>query len=75
MSTLTENDHKVRDLTRIRMGPLTLHDVPVQVYAAANAPAPSGLIGSGLMRQFRVTLDLSARRLWLTPPPITILRS
>jgi hypothetical protein len=56
------------------MGGLSLHDVPVQVYApAANMLAPSGLIGAGLLRQFRVALDLPGGRLDLTPPPITIL--
>ena len=59
----------------VRMGGLTLHDVPVQVYApAANARAPSGLIGTGLLRQFRVALDLPGRRLHLTPPPVIVVR-
>jgi predicted aspartyl protease len=58
----------------VRIGGLTLRDIPVQVYApVANAPAPAGLIGSGLLRPFRVALDLPGRRLHLTRPPITIL--
>ena len=31
-----------------------------------------GLVGAGLLRQFRVALDLPARRLHLTPPPLMI---
>ena len=58
----------------VRLGGLTLHEVPVQVYApAANAPAATGLIGTGLLRQFRVRLDLAGRRLTLTPPPVMVL--
>ncbi|WP_293679075.1 aspartyl protease family protein [uncultured Phenylobacterium sp.] len=60
----------------VRMGGLTLRDVPVQIFTpATNAPAASGLIGAGLLQPFRVALDLPARRLHLTPPAITILRS
>lgn len=58
----------------VRLGPLTLHDVPVQIYSpAATAPAPSGLIGMGLLHPFRVSLNLPARRLDLTPPPLLVM--
>ena len=60
----------------VRLGGLTLHDVPVQVYSpAANAPAATGLIGTGLLRQFHVRLDLPGRRLTLTPPPVRVVAS
>lgn len=55
--------------TVVRIGDLTLEEVPVQVYApAAHAPAPSGLLGAGLFRRFRMALDLRGDRLFLTPP-------
>lgn len=58
----------------VRLGPLTLHDVPVQIYSpAATAPSPSGLIGMGLLNPFRVSLNLPARRLDLTPPPLLVM--
>lgn len=61
----------------LRVGSLTLRDAEVQVYApATGAPAPAGLLGTGLFRPFRVTLDLGADRLFLVrsglmvvPPP------
>ena len=53
----------------VRIGDLTLEDVPVQVYTpAAHAPAPSGLLGAGLLRRFRMVLDLGGGRLFLVPP-------
>lgn len=59
----------------VRLGPLTLHDVPVQVYSpTANAPSPSGLIGTGLLRQFRIALDLANRTLHLVPPSLLVVR-
>ncbi|WP_293905063.1 pepsin/retropepsin-like aspartic protease family protein [Phenylobacterium sp.] len=57
----------------VRIGGLALHDVGVQVYApAANAPAPSGLLGTGLLRQFRMALDLAGQRLYLVPAPLLV---
>lgn len=51
----------------IRVGGLTLRDAEVQVYApAANAPAPSGLLGAGLFHRYRIALDLGGDRLFLT---------
>jgi len=53
----------------VRVGDLTLEDVPVQIYApAAHAPAPAGLLGAGLFRRFRTVLDLGGGRLFLVPP-------
>lgn len=62
----------------LRVGGLTLHDADVQVYTpAVGAPAPAGLLGTGLFRQFRMALDLGGDRLFLVrpglilvPPPI-----
>jgi predicted aspartyl protease len=43
-----------------------LTDIEVQVFTpAAQAPLPDGLLGVGLLRRYRVGLDLTAGRLWL----------
>lgn len=58
---------------RVRVGGMTLHDTDVQIYTpAANAPAPSGLLGTGLFRQFRMALDLGGDRLILLRPGLII---
>lgn len=65
-------DRLVRART-LRVGSMTLHDADVQIYTpASNAPAPSGLLGTGLFRQFRLALDLNGRRLLLTRPGLII---
>jgi len=57
----------------VRVGGMTLHDADVQVYTpTANAPAPSGLLGAGLFRQFRMGLDLTGGRLALVRPGLII---
>jgi predicted aspartyl protease len=57
----------------VAIGGLALRDVDVQVYTpAANAPAPSGLLGAGLFRRFRMALDLGADRLHLVPPSLMV---
>lgn len=57
----------------LRIGDMTLRDADVQVYTpAANAPAPSGLLGTGLFRQFRMALDLGGGRLFLVRPGLII---
>jgi predicted aspartyl protease len=67
------NPETVAHAHTVALGPLKLHDVPVQVYApAANVPSPSGLVGTGLLRQFRLALDLANRRLYLIPPPLMV---
>lgn len=59
----------------VTIGNLTLRDVEVQVYRpAANAPAPSGLLGAGLFARYRMALDLAADRLHLVPPSLMIVR-
>jgi predicted aspartyl protease len=47
----------------------SLRDVDVQVFEpSAGAAVPSGLLGLGVLERFRVTLDLSRGRLFLTGP-------
>lgn len=59
----------------VAIGGLVLRDVDVQVYRpAANAPAPSGLLGAGLFSRYRMALDLGADRLHLVPPSLMIVR-
>ena len=57
----------------VRVAGMTLHDADVQIYTpTANAPAPSGLLGTGLFRQFRMALDLGGDRLVLVRPGLII---
>lgn len=57
----------------VRVGGMTLHQADVQIYTpAANAPAPSGLLGTGLFRQFRMSLDLGGHRLLLVRPGLIV---
>ena len=57
----------------VRLGELSLRNIDVQIYApAASAPGPVGLVGAGLLRPFRVALDLNGGRLWLTPAPLRV---
>ncbi|WP_068875754.1 MULTISPECIES: pepsin/retropepsin-like aspartic protease family protein [unclassified Phenylobacterium] len=50
----------------VRLAGMTLRDAEIQVYTpAANAPAPAGLLGTGLFRQFRLSLDLAGQRMFL----------
>ena len=59
----------------LTIGDLTLRDVGIQIYRpAANAPAPSGLLGTGLFARYRMALDLGRDRLHLVPPPLMIIR-
>ena len=53
---------------------LGLRDVTVQIYApSAPAMMPEGLLGIGLLRRFRFTLDLPGRRLvLLRPTPMVV---
>lgn len=55
------------------VGGLALRNVEVQVYRpAANAPAPSGLVGAGLFARYRIALDLAGDALHLVPPSLII---
>ncbi len=50
----------------VQVAGMTLRETDVQIYTpAVNAPAPSGLLGTGLFRQFRMALDLGGDRLVL----------
>jgi predicted aspartyl protease len=67
-------DRRVRART-LAVGPVVLRDVDVQVYRpAANAPAPTGLLGTGLFSRYRMALDLGGDRLHLVPPSLMIIR-
>lgn len=69
------NPQRTAVAARVRIGPLSLRNVEVQIYApAATTPGPGGLIGAGLLRPFRAALDLQGQRLWLTPAPLMIVR-
>lgn len=49
-----------------------LTDVAVQVFTPSSpGPLPAGLLGVGILRRFRVGLDLGAGRLWLTGAPVS----
>jgi predicted aspartyl protease len=59
---------------RIRVAGHQLQDVEVQIYRpAANAPAPKGLLGLGVLQRFHLALDIAGGRLFLIgpeqPPP------
>jgi len=46
-----------------------LRDVEVQVFTpTAPAPLPAGLLGVGILKRFRVGLDVAAGVLWLSEP-------
>lgn len=46
-----------------------LRDVEVQVFTpAAHSPVPNGLVGLGLLQQFRTLIDLAGGRLFLAGP-------
>lgn len=61
---------------RVELAGLTLRDVDVQIYApSARGSVPAGLLGTGLMRRFRVALDLDAGALFLVPPTPSVARS
>lgn len=58
---------------RVRLGPVTLRDIDVQIYSpATHAPAPSGLIGLRLLRRFGMAVDLGRRRLVLQTPALSV---
>ena len=69
------NPERTAVAATVRLGSLNLRNVDVQIFApAASAPGPGGLVGAGLLRPFRVALDLGGGRLWLTPAPLVIVR-
>lgn len=60
---------------RIDVGPVALGETDVQIFTPApGAPAPAGLLGSGLFARYRMALDLAGQRLWLVPPGLMIIR-
>lgn len=53
----------------VRLSGLTLRNVGVQIYRpAVQTAGPSGLLGTGLFRRYRMALDLAENRLFLVPP-------
>lgn len=46
----------------------TLRDVEIQIFRpSVRGPLPAGLLGVGILKRYRVGLDLSAGHLWLSP--------
>lgn len=67
-------DQMVRART-VEAAGLTLRSVDVQVYApSARGPIPPGLLGAGLLRRYRIALDLPGGRLFLIPPGPRVVR-
>jgi len=55
--------------SRVEFAGRTLSDVEVQVFTpSVQGPLPAGLLGVGILRHYRVGLDLGAGVLWLTGP-------
>jgi predicted aspartyl protease len=69
-------DRVVRSRT-LSVGPIDARAADIQIYApGAHAPAPTGLLGAGFLRQFHTVVDLPADRfhiyvtdLLVVPPP------
>jgi predicted aspartyl protease len=58
---------------RLEVQGLVMRDAPVQIYSpAAPGPLPSGLLGIGFLRRFRMALDLGGRRLILQRPTLSL---
>lgn len=53
-----------------------LHAVEVEIFkSSVHGPLPDGLIGGGVLRRFRLGLDLGAGALWLSPGASPLKRS
>jgi predicted aspartyl protease len=64
---------RVVEARQLAIGHLSLHHVPVQIYAPAmHAPAPSGLVGASALQGMHVAIDLAGRRLVLAAPTLMI---
>ncbi len=67
-------DQMVRART-VEAAGMTLRGVEVQIYApSARGPIPQGLLGTGLLRRYRVVLDLDGGRLLLVTPGPRLVR-
>jgi clan AA aspartic protease (TIGR02281 family) len=63
------SEDSVVRVSRVDFAGRALKDVEVQVFTPSSpAPLPAGLLGVGVLRRFRVALDVSAGVLWLTEP-------
>jgi predicted aspartyl protease len=61
------SEDRVVRASRVEFAGRTLKDVEVQVFTpTAPAPLPAGLLGVGILRRFRVGIDIAAGVLWLT---------
>jgi len=68
-------EDRVVRATSVEFSGRKLRDVEVQVFSPTHpAPLPAGLLGVGILRRYRVGLDLGAGVMWLTPPPLRIVR-
>lgn len=60
---------RIVQVAKVDFGGRTLSDVEVQVFTpSVQGPLPAGLLGVGILRRYRVGLDLGAGVLWLTGP-------
>lgn len=67
-------DRVVR-VASVRAAGLTRENVEVQIYEpATTAPAPAGLLGSGLFQGQRILVDLGGDRLILAEPDLMVVR-
>lgn len=67
-------DQMVRART-VEAAGMTLRGVDVQIYApSARGTIPLGLLGTGLLRRYRVALDLDGGRLFLVPGGLGLVR-
>lgn len=66
-------EDQVIEARKVAFGGHTLRNVEVQVFSPTHpAPLPAGLLGVGLLRRWRVGLDLNAGVLWLAPPRLVV---
>lgn len=62
-------EDKIVHAAKVSVAGRTLSDVEVQVFTpSAPGPLPAGLLGVGILKHYRVGLDLGAGVLWLTGP-------
>jgi clan AA aspartic protease (TIGR02281 family) len=65
------SEDRVVRVSRVDFAGRALKDVEVQVFTPTSpAPLPAGLLGVGVLKRFRVALDVSAGVLWLTDPKV-----
>jgi predicted aspartyl protease len=66
------SEDRVLRVETVGFGGSVLHDVEIQVFTpAVRGPLPAGLLGVGILKQYRAAMDLAAGVLWLTGPAVT----